>query len=129
MPTYRRTFPGRPEEIQQARRWTRTVLNDCPSTDEAALVVTELSTNALLHTASGHHSGAFHVTLARSGPSIAVSVTDSGGTAKFPHVESPDEEDQHGRGLCLVAAVADRVEVRCDQQGGRTITAHLRGTS
>lgn len=76
MPTYHRTFCGRPEEIRRARHWTTTVLNGSSSTHKAALIVTELGTNALLHTATGSQDGSFHVTLTRSEEEIAIAVTD-----------------------------------------------------
>ncbi len=92
MPTYQRTFPGRPRK------------STTPATS-------------------------FHVTLTRSrtGRTIAISITDLGGTTNAPHVKYTDQDDQHGRGLHLVAALAARLEVHREHQGGRTITAHLRG--
>ncbi len=124
METYQRSFPGLPEEIRQARRWLRTVLHDCPSLDTAALIVTELGTNAVLHAASGHQGGSFHISLDHDGPALTISVTDSGTTATAPRIEHPATDNPHGRGLCLVAALADRVEARGDAHG-RTVTVHL----
>lgn len=54
MPTRSRTFPGHMEQVGHARRWTRNILADSPYADAAALIVTELSTNALLHSSSGN---------------------------------------------------------------------------
>src|SRR4051794_34170301 len=48
MPTHRRTFPGEPQQLRAARNWTRTTLNGHPHTEDAALIVTELSTNVLM---------------------------------------------------------------------------------
>jgi anti-sigma regulatory factor (Ser/Thr protein kinase) len=124
METYQRTFLGLPEEIRRARHWLRTVLHDCPSLDTAALIVTELGTNALLHTASGHQGGSFRVTLTQTGQAVSISVTDNGTTTNTPRIEHPVEDDPHGRGLCLVAALADCIEGRGDEHG-RTVTVHL----
>lgn len=119
--------PGSPEEVGRVRRWTRDVLRDSPCADDAALIVTELSANAVLHTASGDGGpvgGAFHVSLAVSDVVVSISVTDSGGTKTAPTVEHPADEATHGRGLAMVTALAHQVETHGDQHG-HTVTAHL----
>ncbi|WP_324606155.1 ATP-binding protein [Streptomyces griseus] len=125
MPTHRRTFPGDPQELRAARSWTRATLNGHPHSEDAALIVTELGTNALMHTASGDAAGAFHVTLTVSELTIAIAVTDSGDTKTAPEVQRPSLNSTHGRGLGMVAALADRVVVQGDE-AGRTVTAELR---
>lgn len=124
--------PGSPEEVARARRWTRDVLRDSPCADDAALIVSELAANAVLHTSSGDGSaggegrdgGTFHVSVAVSAAVVSISVTDSGGTKSSPTVERPGAEDIHGRGLAMVTALAHHVETRGDRNG-RTVTAHL----
>src|SRR5437763_2356131 len=76
--------PGFPEEVSRARRWTRDILRGSPLADDAELIVSELSTNAILHTASGMRSGSFHLALAVSSQVVALSVMDEGrtGTAR-----------------------------------------------
>ncbi|MDX3747377.1 ATP-binding protein [Streptomyces sp. AK08-02] len=118
------TCPGFPEEISRARRWTRDILRDSPMADDAELIVSELSTNAVLHTASGLEAGSFHLALAVSAQVIALSVTDDGGTGTAPKVEHQGQEAEHGRGLGMVSAIAHRVVVH-DSQGGYTVTAEL----
>ncbi|WP_327695878.1 ATP-binding protein [Streptomyces sp. NBC_00459] len=118
------TCPGFPEEISRARRWTRDILNGSPLADDAELIVSELSTNAVLHTASGLETGSFHLALAVSAQVIALSVTDDGGTGTAPKVEHRDQEAEHGRGLGMVSALAHRVVVH-DSHGGYTVTAEL----
>ncbi|OEV14281.1 hypothetical protein AN219_28235, partial [Streptomyces nanshensis] len=41
-----------------------------------------------------------------------------------PHVETPDQNDTHGRGLGLVATLANRVHVSGDDYG-RTVTVEI----
>ncbi|MFF8284302.1 ATP-binding protein [Streptomyces albus] len=118
------TCPGLPEEIGRVRRWIRDVLHDSSHSDDAALIVSELGSNALLHSASGGPNGSFHVSLHRSPGTVVLAVTDTGGGATKPHVETPDENDIHGRGLGLVAALADRVRVSGDDYG-RTVTVEI----
>ncbi|MGY9064609.1 ATP-binding protein [Streptomyces sp. CAS3] len=116
--------PGFPEEVSRARRWTRDILRGSPLADDAALIVSELSTNAIRHTASGLDSGIFHLAVAVSAQVIAVSVTDDGGTGTAPKIEHQDHDAEHGRGLGMVSAIAHRVVVHSSDQG-YTVTAEL----
>ena len=124
MQSYRRTFPGLPEEIREARHWARGVLNASHHAEDAALIVAELGANAVLHTASGEIAGTFEVTLTVCGASVTVAVSDHGCAKTIPHVEHPTDDNTHGRGLGIVNALAAHVEV-CGDDTGRTITAHL----
>ncbi|MEU6319228.1 ATP-binding protein [Streptomyces sp. NPDC047009] len=124
MPTHRCTFPGDPQELRAARSWTRAALDGHPQSEDAALIVTELGTNALMHTASGDAAGAFHVTLTVSELTVVIAVTDYGDAKTTPEVQHPSANATHGRGLGMVAALADSVVVQGDDSG-RTITAEL----
>ncbi|MFH8794810.1 ATP-binding protein [Streptomyces sp. NPDC017941] len=118
--------PGFPEEVSRARRWTRDVLRGSPLAEDAELIVSELSANAILHTASGHASGSFHLAVAVSTQVVAVSVTDAGGTGTAPKIEhqNQDQDAEHGCGLGMVSAIAHRVVVHVSE-AGHTITAEL----
>ncbi|MDN0198307.1 ATP-binding protein [Streptomyces sp. S.PNR 29] len=116
--------PGFPEEVSRARRWTRDILRGSPLADDAELIVSELSANAILHTASGRETGAFHLALAVSPQVIALSVTDDGGTGTAPKVKHQDQDAEHGRGLGMVSVLAHRVVVH-RSQAGHTVTAEL----
>ncbi|MEW2403420.1 ATP-binding protein [Streptomyces sp. NPDC046862] len=118
------TCPGFPEEVSRARRWTRDILRGSPLADDAELIVSELSANAILHTASGMERGSFHLALAVSPQAVALSVTDDGGNGTAPKVEHQDQDAEHGRGLSMVTALAHRVVVHATH-GGYTVTAEL----
>ncbi|MFF0222752.1 ATP-binding protein [Streptomyces sp. NPDC004629] len=118
------TCPGFPEEVSRARRWTRDILRGSPLAEDAELIVSELSANAILHTASGLESGRFHLALAVSPRVIALSVTDEGGTATAPKAEDQTESAEHGRGLGMVSVIAHRVVVH-NSDSGHTVTAEL----
>ncbi|MFJ9543614.1 ATP-binding protein [Streptomyces sp. NPDC101225] len=125
MPTHHRTFRGDPQELRAARSWTRAALDGHPHSEDAALIVTELGTNALTHTASGEPAGTFRVTLTTSELITVIAVTDSGATSTAPEIQQPSGNATNGRGLAIVATLADDVVVHGDNTG-RTITAELR---
>ncbi|MGY6023760.1 ATP-binding protein [Streptomyces spinosirectus] len=116
--------PGFPEEVSRARRWTRDILRGSPLAEDAELIVSELSANAILHTGSGRERGSFYLAVAVSPQVIALSVTDEGGTGTAPKVEHQDQEAEHGRGLGMVSVIAHRVVVH-DSDDGHTVTAEL----
>lgn len=118
------TCPGFLEEVGRARRWTRDILNGNPHVDDAALIVTELSTNALLHSNSGYSQDSFCLTLTLKPDTLTITVADSGGSHSKPRMERPNANTLHGRGLALVAALADHLQVRGGTDG-HIITATL----
>jgi anti-sigma regulatory factor (Ser/Thr protein kinase) len=118
------TCAGSPEEVGRARRWTRTVLRGSPHAEDAEVIVSELASNAVLHSDSGQPAGTFRLRLAVTFDTVEISVTDAGGTPTAPRLAWPDEEDTHHRGLLVVNALAQHVEIRGDHRG-RTVTAHL----
>jgi anti-sigma regulatory factor (Ser/Thr protein kinase) len=46
------TYAGRPDQVQDARRAVARHLAGCPALDDAVLIVSELASNAILHSAS-----------------------------------------------------------------------------
>nr|WP_309096972.1 ATP-binding protein [Streptomyces sp.] len=95
--------PGSPA---QARRLTRARLTGwsvCEDTcDSAALVVSELVTNALVHTASTHIVCELH----DGDDLVRIAVRDEGCAPGQPHAAGRTRpEEEHGRGLLLVDAL------------------------
>ncbi|MEU4511987.1 ATP-binding protein [Nonomuraea wenchangensis] len=124
---WRRTFPGTEDQVPQARHFARYLLADSSRRDDAELVVAELTTNAIRHTGSGRSRGTFIVELARTTVAVTVAVYDCGwgGVPRFglrcrTHAE-------RGRGLAIVAAVADEVGHEGDDQVGHRVWATLIG--
>src|SRR6266536_3293449 len=107
MASWSRTFPGHPEQVGQARLFTRSVLAGRPEADTAVLVVSELATNALRHTASGAPDGTFLVVVWARQDGVRVAVCDLGAAGR-PAIKpaSGDELQASGHGLVLVATVA-----------------------
>ena len=116
--------PGFPEEVGRARRWVREILREQWCVEDAALIVSELGTNALNHTASGSPNGTFHVVLALSDHVLSISVTDDGETDTLPEIKQPGPEETGGRGLGMVSLLAAHVEIRPSLHG-QTVTAEL----
>ena len=82
--------------------------------DAVVLMLSELSTNAVLHA-----STPFDVTLtvAPDGESVHVAVSDNAGG--YPAPQEPDADAPHGRGLHIVRTLADAwgIEMQRDQPG------------
>jgi anti-sigma regulatory factor (Ser/Thr protein kinase) len=105
-----RTFPGTPASVPEARRFVAELLAGCPARDVLMMSVSELSANAILHTASGA-GGVFIVEVACPRDGVArVAVTDEGGSSvPAPGALSAlDLTAEGGRGLALVAASTSR---------------------
>lgn len=94
--------PGSPA---QARRLTRARLTGwsvCEDTcDTAALVISELVTNAIVHTASSR----VVCELYDGDERVRIAVRDEGCTPGEPHPSPQRPEEEHGRGLLLIEAL------------------------
>jgi anti-sigma regulatory factor (Ser/Thr protein kinase) len=96
-----RRFPNAPDGVREARAFVAQTLRgaDPNALDEAVLMVSELATNAVVHTSSP-----FTIGIDRSDHEARISVTDQGvGTPRLRHAASTDTD---GRGLGIVAAIA-----------------------
>ncbi|MFG2883187.1 ATP-binding protein [Streptomyces sp. NPDC048297] len=91
--------PGSPA---QARRLTRARLagwSVCADTcDDAALVITELVTNAIVHTASSRVVCELH----DHDDMVRIAVRDEGCAPGEPHPAAQRPDEEHGRGLLLI---------------------------
>jgi anti-sigma regulatory factor (Ser/Thr protein kinase) len=111
----RRAFDGTPEQVSSARAFAREVLGPIPVLDEALLLLSELCTNALQHTASGS-KGSFEVAIDPGPEVLRVEVRDSG-AARAPALVPADPAAETGRGLALVAALAGNWGCTGDREG------------
>ncbi|WP_304453816.1 ATP-binding protein [Nocardiopsis sp. YSL2] len=105
-------FPSRPTSVRDARDWLRQRLDlvRVPAylTHDALLILSELTTNALLHVPEREPSRAFLVSVFTFRNSLRISVRTTRNTATIPCLEvvRADPEAEHGRGLFLVDALA-----------------------
>lgn len=90
-----------------------------PAFDDAALVVSELFTNALVHTESTEITCRLQTTT----ETVYLAITDQGHGSTGPQVREPDVES--GRGLLLVNALAELWGVTNEHGCGRTVWAVL----
>src|SRR5690349_14806966 len=106
-PTYSQTFPCEPFAAELGRELVRAVLGVWHLdgfADRAALIVTELIANASRHTPCAE----IRLTVGRpSATRLRVGVVDRE-PARLPILGQAADDDESGRGLLLVDAVADR---------------------
>ncbi len=100
--TFERDYPGAVDEPRHVRADLAKVAEDCPFADELVLLASELATNAILHTRSGLPGWTFTVrATVYPGEYAWAEVVDQGGAWA-----TGEHDDEHGRGLAIVAAVA-----------------------
>lgn len=119
-----RVLPGVPQSATAARRLTRQLLGaDHPMADTAMLLVSELVTNSVLHSLSRRPGGTVTVAVCVGPVSVLIQVRDDGGQSEpqlqtmqpagepklaDESVGASDVGDEHGYGLLLVDALAER---------------------
>jgi hypothetical protein len=100
---WQKSFPGLTSQVGEARRFAAGHLDGCPVADDAILCLSELVTNAVIHSGSRLPGGSFEIrgSVSPAGR-LRVEVTDQGG----PWHPVADPSGQHGRGLLIVASLA-----------------------
>jgi anti-sigma regulatory factor (Ser/Thr protein kinase) len=123
VPEVSRDFEADPAAPGVARRWLLESLRNFggyeAAEDNAALVVSELATNAILHGRSP-----FSVVVRAERSALHISVEDRAPVGPMPGADGPLAES--GRGLRLVAAVSSRYGVEAVTGGGKRVWAELR---
>jgi anti-sigma regulatory factor (Ser/Thr protein kinase) len=97
-----RAFAGRPEFVSAARSWVAGFFPDPAAAADAALMASELFTNAILYSASRLPGGQVTVSVGIAGESLRVDIIDQG---EIPLCMAAPRG--LGQGLALVAALAD----------------------
>lgn len=118
------TYPPRLESVPTARRRVARLAGEWGHpevAEDATLVTSELVTNALLHGCLRDRLFRVEVVLAES--ALRIAVTDPKGERR-PALRSAESEDQFGRGLVIVHALAARWDVE-ELTVGKTIWAEL----
>ncbi|MFF3646023.1 ATP-binding protein [Streptomyces sp. NPDC002564] len=121
----------RPGSVAQARRLMREQLDgwavrDDDACDAAALVLSELVTNAVVHTASRR----IICELCADSEKLRIAVRDEGCGSGTPRPAHRGADEEHGRGLLLVDAVSSAWGVHDAGPGvGLTVWAELPRTA
>ncbi|MCX4880034.1 anti-sigma regulatory factor [Streptomyces sp. NBC_00847] len=96
--------PGSPAQARRLTRARLDVWSVCEDIcDTAALVISELVTNALMHTASSHIVCELH----GNDDLVRIAVRDEGCAPGEPHPSRARPDEEHGRGLLLIDALCD----------------------
>lgn len=107
---------GHPREVAVARRFLRATLEewgvDPDTVDTAVLCLSELATNAIIHTSTG-----CEVRVVLDAGVLTTTVRDGGSSTVSPARAADDPLAVHGRGLQLVDAVARRWGSELDTLG------------
>jgi anti-sigma regulatory factor (Ser/Thr protein kinase) len=116
------TFAGTVDQVAAVRRFVRSTCGDHSARDDAVLVASELSANAIAHSRSGQRGGMFGVHLAvLNAWFVVVVVTDQGGPTA-PRAPDAHADGESGRGLAVVDALAAGVIVT-GGRNGRSVAA------
>ncbi len=107
-----RAFEGTRDQVAEVRRFVSCLLEECPAREALITCVSELSANAVVHTASGC-GGFFTVEVACPRSGVArVSVTDAGGptepAAGVPVTDEVGDEDVDGLPVCGLGLATGR---------------------
>jgi serine/threonine-protein kinase RsbW len=109
-----RVFAAQPMQIAHARRFIAGVLSGFGAAEDIVMCVCELASNAVLHSCSREPGGQFTVRVSVSPAGrIRAEVVDRGG----PWNPEPAQDEEHGRGLLIVAALATRWGVTGSEAG------------
>jgi anti-sigma regulatory factor (Ser/Thr protein kinase) len=101
-----RVFLGSPSQVSDVRAFVAEVVTSCPVAEDVVLLASEVSTNAILHTASGR-GGTFTVVVVPDIGHVRVEVHDDG-SDNAPDVRLPGVPEESWRGLDLVEKLATR---------------------
>jgi anti-sigma regulatory factor (Ser/Thr protein kinase) len=100
-------LPGVPESVAAARELARELLGDSPAAATVMLLVSELVTNAIVHSRSGEPGGTVTVALCPTAGAVLIQVRDDGGASQPRLAATADGQAEHGYGLLLVDTLAD----------------------
>jgi anti-sigma regulatory factor (Ser/Thr protein kinase) len=126
--TWSRVFPATPERVGEARRFLTEIMSGSPATADAVLCLSELVSNAILHSRSAQPGGQFTVRASTGVGHIRVEVEDEGGAwERRPGAAGArsDPDEHGGRGLAIVAELASSWGIAGDGTGGRSVWYEL----
>lgn len=102
------TFPGLPAIVPSVRKFVRGILADSSCADDMELIAAELASNAIRHSPAGRDGGEFTVAVRTGRGWARIEVSDTG-TGEWNAPQSEDLDAEYGRGLAIVAALANKL--------------------
>ncbi|MFD9405715.1 ATP-binding protein [Streptomyces sp. NPDC059989] len=121
-----RNYPPRQDSVAAARRraaWLAVAWGQPEMATDVALVTSELTTNAVLHGSVADRY--VRVELRLTGALLRIEVTDPKGERR-PEPRRAADDEQYGRGLQIVGALAQRWGAS-ERVVGKTVWAELAG--
>lgn len=115
-------FEADPTTVRRAREFIRRLMREWGSqhlSDDAALVVTELAANAVVHAGTP-----YEVRVKRSEGHVRIEVADSG--AGTPEPQPLSDTAESGRGLVLISALSSSWGIEAGDERGKVTWAELR---
>ena len=113
------TVPAEAPWVRTVRHFTSVVLSrwavSGDDLDTSLLIVSELAGNSVLHGRAD-----LAVLLSLQDHVLSITVMDSGAATEHASAPTPSAGHEHGRGLDIVAALADRCETHPKPSGWRT---------
>lgn len=97
--TWSRAFPATPQQVGEARRFLAAIMEGRSAAD-AVLCLSELASNAVLHSRSATPGAQFTVRATLKNDLLRVEVSDEGGPWHWPDT---GDDQAHGRGLVIVS--------------------------
>jgi serine/threonine-protein kinase RsbW len=123
--TWERTFAAVPSQVSHARQFLADLVGSHELADDATICLSELATNAVIHSDSRNQGGTFGVRVIAGADYIRVEVTDAGGAWRPAELPSAG---LWGRGLAIVAALATSCGVT-GGASGRTAWCEVRAAA
>jgi anti-sigma regulatory factor (Ser/Thr protein kinase) len=116
---YQRTFRGRADQVSQVRGEIAAHLGACPAAADAILIASELTANAVTHSAS---TGEFFTVRCQAYPDhVRIEVEDLGG----PWHPRPADDRPHGLDIIEALVGPDNWGIAATSDGDRIVWARL----
>lgn len=112
-------------DVREVRARVRRTVTRCADgfdLGDVDLLVCEIATNAVQHSASGRPGGGLWVTVLVSAGRLRVEIQDDGGSDECPTIPVKGSAwDEGGRGLLMVSQLADRWGALRGENGRHTV--------
>jgi anti-sigma regulatory factor (Ser/Thr protein kinase) len=88
--TCSQTYPGRPDQVREARAFVAAAVRGCPAADEVVLMADEIAANAVLYSHSNEPGGVFTVRVEVCAGHWVQVLVDDAGSPQPPRLRGTD---------------------------------------